>query len=82
MSEGRLSFSENAILRAFGERVRELRTERGWSQEQLMDRAQLDRSYVSQVENGQRNPSLLVIAKIASALNVEPADLLVPRGGR
>jgi transcriptional regulator with XRE-family HTH domain len=42
-----------------------------------MERAQLDRGYVSQIENGQRNVSLLVIAQIASAFSVEIADLFV-----
>lgn len=40
-----------------------------------MDRASLDRSYVSQIESGHRNPSLIVIAKIASAFGIEIADL-------
>lgn len=53
--------------------------ERGWSQETLMDRAQLDRSYLSQIENGQRNVSLVIIAKIATAFSVEVADLFTSR---
>ncbi|MEA4944581.1 MAG: helix-turn-helix transcriptional regulator [Propionicimonas sp.] len=65
---------------AFGARVRALRTDRGWSQEELAHRANLDRTYVSGVERGVRNPTLDVITRFADTLEVEVADLF-PRGG-
>lgn len=60
----------DGILRQFGDRVRALRRERGWSQEKLAHQTQLDRSYVGGVERGQRNVSLLNVQKIADALDV------------
>ncbi|WP_308799544.1 helix-turn-helix domain-containing protein [Agromyces silvae] len=56
---------------AFGARVRELRTARGWSQEEFAHRADLDRTYVSGVERGVRNPTLDVINHLAKALGVD-----------
>ena len=43
-----------------------------------MERTGLDRAYLSEVENGHRNPSLVTIAKIASAFGVEIGDLFTP----
>ncbi len=63
---------------SFGARVRELRRARGVSQEALADEAGLDRTYVSSVERGHRNISLLNIHRLAGALGVEPAELLRP----
>lgn len=59
-----------SIQAAFGIRIRELRARSGISQELLAYRAELDRSYISGVECGTRNVSLVNIEKIASALNV------------
>lgn len=69
------SYDQNAHRRRFGDRVRELRTERGWSQELLAERADLHRTYVVEVERGHRNASLDVIQALADALDVEPAAL-------
>ena len=68
-------------LRAFGERVRMLRRERGWSQEDLAARCGLDRTYVGGVERGERNIGLLNIRKLADALNVSIADLFREENG-
>lgn len=57
--------------RAFGDRVRELRRERGLSQEGLAHIADLDRTYVSGIERGVRNISLDNIHKLAVALKVD-----------
>lgn len=64
---------------AFGARVRELRTARGWSQEDFAHRANLDRTYVSGIERGTRNPTLDIIQKLAQALDVPAAELLIER---
>jgi transcriptional regulator with XRE-family HTH domain len=64
----------------FGERVRELRQKRGWSQEEFAAKAELDRSYVGCIERGERNVSIENIARIASALGVSPASLFEWRG--
>lgn len=60
---------------AFGARVRELRHSAGMSQEDLAHRAELDRSYVGQVERGERNISLDNIHRIADALSVAAREL-------
>jgi transcriptional regulator with XRE-family HTH domain len=62
-------------LRKFGKRVRELRQERGWSQEEFALAVNLARSYMGDIERGQRNISLINIARIAGALGV-PISLL------
>jgi transcriptional regulator with XRE-family HTH domain len=64
------------ILRQLGRRVCDLRTAKGWSQEQFADLCGLDRSYVSGIERGVRNISVLSLAKVAKALGVTPASLL------
>lgn len=58
------------IRHHFGQRVRELRLRSGMSQETLAHRAKLDRTYITDVERGARNISLLNIEKIAAALMV------------
>jgi transcriptional regulator with XRE-family HTH domain len=60
----------------FGARVRELRLLRGWSQEDFAHHVGLDRTYVSGIERGRRNPTLDVIVQLAAALQASPADLL------
>lgn len=58
------------IRSEFGSRVKELRGRSGMSQEVLAQRAQLDRTYISSVERGDRNVSIINIERIAAALNV------------
>ncbi|WP_082916174.1 helix-turn-helix transcriptional regulator [Plantibacter sp. H53] len=64
---------------AFGARVRELRVSHGWSQEDFAHRANLDRTYVSGIERGRRNPTLDIIHRLAETLDVPAADLLTER---
>ncbi|MGO4119072.1 helix-turn-helix domain-containing protein, partial [Rhizobium ruizarguesonis] len=58
------------IRAEFGQRVRELRARSGMSQELLAYRAGLDRTYISGVERGERNISIVNMEKIAAALQV------------
>lgn len=58
----------NPFLGQLGQRIRRLRAAKGLSQEALADEAGLDRSYMSGVERGVRNVSVLNLAKIAKAL--------------
>ena len=67
------------VLLRFGLRMREIRKDRGISQEKLADLAGLHRTYVSSVERGQRNVSLLNIDRFAKALKVTIRDLM-PEG--
>jgi len=60
----------------FGERLRQLRLKANLSQEQLAAQSGLHRTYVSSVERGERNPSLLNIVKLAHSLAVAPSVLL------
>ncbi len=64
------------LAEVFGKRVREVRHERGWTQEQLAFEAGVKRAYLSEVENGQRNVSLDVVEKLAKALSVGPESLV------
>lgn len=57
-----------------GKRVKELRNNLGISQEELADLAGLDRTYVTSVECGRRNISIVNIEKLAKALKVSLAD--------
>ena len=64
------------LLQAFGIAVRHLRTATSISQETLAERAGLDRTYVSALERGRKNPTLKTMAKRATALGVRPHVLL------
>jgi transcriptional regulator with XRE-family HTH domain len=59
----------------FGMAIRALREERGYSQEELAERAGLHRNYVGGVERGERNVALENIVKLAGALSVRTRDL-------
>ena len=67
---------DTTLRKAFGSRIREHRSRLGISQEELADRAQLDRTYVSSIERGQRNVALENICRIADALEVDAGVLL------
>lgn len=56
--------------------VRRLRVDLGLSQEQLALQADVDRTYVSQLERQVINPSLLVLCKLSDVLGTDPPDLL------
>jgi transcriptional regulator with XRE-family HTH domain len=58
-------------------RVGALRRERGLTQQELGRRSGLSRSFLSQVENGNRVPSLSSLTRISAALGVMPIDVLV-----
>lgn len=64
------------ILVKFGEQIKKLRKEKGLTQEQLADAAQIERSYMGTIERGERNPTLLKVYRIAKALKVDSSRLL------
>jgi transcriptional regulator with XRE-family HTH domain len=59
-----------------GKNVRKLRQQRKLTQEELAFEAEIDLTYVGGIERGRRNPSLMVMARIADALSVPLARLL------
>jgi transcriptional regulator with XRE-family HTH domain len=59
-----------------GKKLRELRTESGLSQERLGEITGLDRTYISGIERGVRNPSLKNIEKLAKALKIPVSELI------
>jgi len=67
---------EQEYLRAIGGRIRELRAEKGWSQEELAHRSALDRTYISTLENGERNLAALNLRPLARAFGVSVSDML------
>ena len=64
------------ILERFGQRVRELRAERGWSQDRFAHECGLDRTYMGGIERGERNLALRNIERIANALGVTISHLM------
>jgi len=60
----------------FGERIRKLRKDRGLSQDGFADLCGFDRTYISGIERGRRNPSLFAIEALAKALRVTVSELL------
>jgi transcriptional regulator with XRE-family HTH domain len=73
---GGMATPPHPLLRTIGHTIRTFRMDRGLSQESLADRANIDRSYMSGIERGLRNLSILNIARIASALDVSIRDLV------
>ncbi|PBQ33899.1 transcriptional regulator [Sphingobacteriaceae bacterium] len=60
----------------FGDILRELRTEKGFSQEHLAELSGLDRTYVSLLERGLRQPTLSTLFSLANALEVAPSKIV------
>lgn len=67
---------DQQICTAFGLKVQAVRQGKGWSQEKLALECCLDRTYISSLERGKRNVSLINIFKIAKALNIPASNLL------
>jgi transcriptional regulator with XRE-family HTH domain len=66
------------IQTRMGQRLRELRVARSLTQEALAQLAEVDRGFISEMETGDRNPSVWVIYRLARALAVDPGQLLPP----
>jgi transcriptional regulator with XRE-family HTH domain len=60
----------------FSQVLRQLREERGWSQEHLAERANLNRSYLGEVERGHAVPSIITVSKLATALEIQLSSLI------
>jgi len=62
------------IQQKYGIKVKKFRINKGWSQEKLALNADLDRTYIPSIEKGERNVSIVVIEKIAIALDIDIKD--------
>jgi transcriptional regulator with XRE-family HTH domain len=71
-----VSIEHAAVVRRFGERLRQLRTQAGFTQEQLAEKAQVTSSYVGRLERGGAAPGIDLVERLAKALGVKVADLL------
>ncbi len=63
-------------LEQFSMVLRQLREERGLSQEQLAERADLNRSYLGEVERGRAVPSIVTVSKLAGALDIQLSSMI------
>ena len=70
----------NSLLTQFGKSVRKQREIKNYSQEELAFKSGLHRTYISSLESGQRNVSLINIQKIAKALECDISDLISKTG--
>lgn len=66
----------NDICSRVGERIRELRGAKGWTQQMLADHSGVERAHLTKLEEGKREAGLRTLEKIAVALDVEPFELL------
>lgn len=71
---------EKQLLKEFGQRVKSARLSMGLSQEELAFECDLDRTYISSIERGKRNLSLINIHKLATALRVNLSTLVDVKG--
>jgi transcriptional regulator with XRE-family HTH domain len=65
------------IKTKFGIVVKELRQSKGLSQEKLAEIVELHRTYISDIERGEKNVTLLTIVKIAEGLEVNPSEIFI-----
>lgn len=63
-----------------GRNVRRIRIEKGLTQEQLAERAGVSQFYISLLENGGRNPTVVSLWELSQALGVSHVDLVLPDG--
>jgi transcriptional regulator with XRE-family HTH domain len=64
------------VIEVFGKVLRKLREEKQLSQEKLAEYCELDRTYISLLERGLRQPTITTIFKLAKALNITPSQLI------
>lgn len=65
-----------------GRNVRRIRAERGMTQEQLAERSGFSQQYISDLERGRRNPTIVSLYELALALETTPVVLISPDEGR
>jgi transcriptional regulator with XRE-family HTH domain len=67
--------ADKRFLKQLGSRIRGLRKNKGWSQEELSFECSLDRTYIGSVERDERNIAIINLRKIADALGISLAEL-------
>jgi transcriptional regulator with XRE-family HTH domain len=72
-----MRLNRSRVALAFGETLRSERRRRGMSQEELAEACDMDRTYPSLLERGQRTPTLTVLLDLAAALEVPPERLVI-----
>ena len=82
MEHRKSSINQPSARELLADNLRRLRSDKGWSQEDLAAESELDRSFVAHVERRARNVSLDNIEKMANALGVPIAALLAPPASR
>ncbi len=70
-----MTSEEELQLKTLGEILRKYRIERGFSQESFAEKTKMDRTYISGLERGKRNPSYLIIKRIAEVLEIPEQKL-------
>jgi XRE family transcriptional regulator, regulator of sulfur utilization len=72
---------DRSRLKAFGKRIKLLRTARDWSQEQLADAAGMHRTFIGQVERGQRGMNVVLLWPLAKAFGIPIGELFLDERG-
>ena len=72
-----MATDSKSVQKAFGEALREVRAGRGLSQQDLALESELDRTYISLLERGLRQPTITTLIALADALGVEPTLLVI-----
>ena len=75
-SQSSTSAMNSNIKQKLGARIKDLRIKQGFSQEELAGKCDLHRTYISDIERGERNVSIENVERIAKALDIDPSELL------
>lgn len=67
---------DKEFLFKLGQKIKILRTQKGYSQEFLAEKSDTDRGHISNIESGKANPSIIYLKQLANALECELSDLL------
>jgi len=70
------SLRDKKFLQELGGRIRALRQDRGWTQQQFADQCGLHRTYIAGTERGERNVTVISLRTLAEVLRVSPGELL------
>lgn len=70
------SLRDKKFLKELGSRIRALRQDRGWTQQQFADQCGLHRTYIAGTERGERNVTVISLRTLAEVLRVAPGELL------